>query len=307
MPHGWDASVLFEETQKTLLCSDLFHQVGNVQPLTTSDVVGRSVEAMKAYEGGVLADYAPYTHYTDRLFGKLAKLEPRRLAIMHGSSFEGDGVQALQDLAAGFKDRLPLSGVILSKSEGDARGGAALSVRAVTGTPILFMGVGEKLDALEPFYPDRIASRILGMGDVLSLIEKAEQAYDDKQAAALERKLRRNEFDLGDFCAQLRAVRKMGNIGDLLGMVPGMKRVAHGVDPAAAEHELKKAEAIINSMTMQERRNALILNSSRRRRIALGSGTSVSDVNRLIKQFTQTKKMLKRFKGRGMPPMPQLH
>jgi signal recognition particle subunit SRP54 len=144
------------------------------------------------------------------------------------------------------------------------------------------------------------------MGDVLSLIERAERAYDSKQAAALERKLRRNEFDLSDFGEQLRAVRRMGSVGDLLGMMPGMKRLARGVDPDAAERELKKAEAIIGSMTNEERRNVMILNASRRRRIALGSGNSVSDVNRLIKQFTQTKKMFKRFKGK-MPPMPGLH
>jgi signal recognition particle subunit SRP54 len=169
------------------------------------------------------------------------------------------------------------------------------------------MGVGEKLDALEPFHPDRVASRILGMGDVLSLIEKAEQAYDRRQADTLQRKLRRNEFDLSDFRDQLRTLRRMGSLTDLLGMIPGMKRLTRGVDTDAAEHELKRVEAIINSMTNEERRNVNLLNASRRRRIALGSGTSVADVNRLIKQFTQTKKMLKRFGGAGMPPMPPLH
>lgn len=255
----------------------------------------------------VLIDTAGRLHIDDELMQELermtAALKPNHVILVADAMTGQDAV----NLAAGFKSRLPLSGAVLTKSEGDARGGAALSLRAVTGTPILFMGIGEKLDALEPFYPDRIASRILGMGDVLSLIEKAERAYDHKQAEALERKLRRNEFDLSDFSAQLRAVRRMGSLGDILGMVPGMKRLARGVNTEAAEREIKKAEAIINSMTQQERRNVLMLNASRRRRIALGSGTSVSDVNRLVKQFTQTKKMLKRFKGGKMPPMPTLH
>jgi signal recognition particle subunit SRP54 len=255
----------------------------------------------------VLVDTAGRLHIDDELMGELermtAALRPQHVILVADAMTGQDAV----NLATGFRSRLPLSGAILTKTEGDARGGAALSLRAVTGTPIFFMGVGEKLDALEPFHPDRIASRILGMGDVLSLIEKTERAYDRKQAEALERKLRRNEFDLSDFGEQLRTVRRMGSIGDLLGMVPGMKRFTRGVDSEAAERDLKRAEAIINSMTKAERRNVSILNASRRRRIALGSGTSVSEVNRLVKQFTQTKKMLKRLKGKGMPPMPLLH
>ena len=193
--------------------------------------------------------------------------------------------------AQGFLARLPLSGVILTKIEGDARGGAALSIRSITGKPILFVGTGEKLDALEPFHPDRVASRILGMGDVLSLIERAEKAYDRSQAEALQKKLRKNEFDLEDFRDQLRAVQKMGSITELLGMIPGVKKLLHGADLGGAEDELKRVEAIINSMTREERRNIHILNASRRKRIARGSGTSVSEVNRLLKQFAQTKKM----------------
>jgi signal recognition particle subunit SRP54 len=253
-----------------------------------------------------LIDTAGRLHVDEELMAELermtAALQPHHVILVADAMTGQDAV----NLAAGFSSRLPLTGAILTKTEGDARGGAALSLRDVAGTPIFFMGVGEKLDALEPFHPDRVASRILGMGDVLSLIERAERAYDSKQAAALERKLRRNEFDLSDFGEQLRAVRRMGSLGDLLGMMPGMKRLARGVDPEAAERELKKAEAIIGSMTNEERRNVMILNASRRRRIALGSGNSVSDVNRLIKQFTQTKKMFKRFKGK-MPPMPGLH
>jgi signal recognition particle subunit SRP54 len=213
--------------------------------------------------------------------------------------------------AQGFARRLPISGIVLTKIEGDARGGAALSMRAVTGKPILFAGTGEKLDALEPFYPERIASRILGMGDVLSLVERAEKVIDRRQAEAFEKKLRRNEFTLEDFREQLRAVKKMGSVTDLLGMIPGVKKLLKGADLSGAEGELKRVEAIINSMTHAERRNAQILNASRRRRIAAGSGTSVADVNRLIKQFTQTKKMLKKL-GAGahlptMPKFPGLH
>jgi signal recognition particle subunit SRP54 len=255
----------------------------------------------------VLVDTAGRLHVDDELMRELermtAAIHPSHVLLVADAMTGQDAV----NLAMGFKSRLPLSGVVLTKSEGDARGGAALSLRAVTGTPILFLGVGEKLDALEPFHPERIASRILGMGDVLSLIEKAERAYDRRQAEVLERKLRRNEFDLSDFRSQLGAVRRMGGIGDLLGMVPGIKRFARDVDMGAAEREIKKAEAIIDSMTSEERRNVLILNASRRRRIALGSGTSVSDVNRLVRQFTQTKKMLRRLKGGALPSVRQLH
>jgi len=209
------------------------------------------------------------------------------------------------NVANGFHSRLSLSGVIMTKLDGDARGGAALSIRAVTGAPILFAGTGEKLDALEVFHPDRMATRILGMGDMLTLIERAEQAYDEKEALKLQRKLRRNEFTLEDFRDQLRAVRKMGAVGDLLSMIPGMKKLTKGMDMSSAETELKRTEAIINSMTREERENAAIINGSRRRRIAAGSGVSVADVNRFLKQFQQTKKMMKhvvRLAGKGVPP-----
>jgi signal recognition particle subunit SRP54 len=196
--------------------------------------------------------------------------------------------------------------VILTKIEGDARGGAALSLRSITGKPIVFVGTGEKLDALEPFHPDRVASRILGMGDVLSLIERAEKAYDRSQSEALQKKLRKNEFDLEDFRDQLRAVRKMGSFTELLGMIPGVKKMMRGADLGDAEGELKRVEAIIDSMTREERRNIHILNANRRKRIATGSGTSVSEVNRLLKQFTQTKKVLKKLGSgpmmQGLPP-----
>ena len=202
--------------------------------------------------------------------------------------------QEAVNVASGFHARLELDGVILTKVEGDARGGAALSLRAVTGKPILFIGVGEKLDALEPFHPDRAASRILGMGDVLSLIEKAEKVYDQQQAEILEKKLRKNQFTLEDFAEQMRMLKKMGSITDLVALLPGGKKLVQGADMEAAEKEFKRIEAIISSMTKEERRKPEILNGSRRRRIAFGSGTSVVEVNRFLKQYLDAKKMMKK-------------
>jgi len=202
--------------------------------------------------------------------------------------------QEAVNVAAGFHSRLELDGVILTKVEGDARGGAALSLRAVTGKPILFIGVGEKLDALEPFHPDRAASRILGMGDVLSLIEKAEKVYDQQQAEILEKKLRKNQFTLEDFAEQMRMLKKMGSITDLVALLPGGKKLVQGADMEVAEKEFKRIEAIISSMTKEERRKPEILNGSRRRRIASGSGTSVVEVNRFLKQYVDAKKMMKK-------------
>jgi signal recognition particle subunit SRP54 len=202
--------------------------------------------------------------------------------------------QEAVNVASGFHARLELDGVILTKVEGDARGGAALSLRAVTDKPILFIGVGEKLDALEPFHPDRAASRILGMGDVLSLIEKAEKVYDQRQAEILEKKLRKNQFTLEDFAEQMRMLKKMGSITDLVALIPGGKKLVQGADMEAAEKEFKRIEAIISSMTKEERRKPEILNGSRRRRIAFGSGTSVVEVNRFLKQYLDAKKMMKK-------------
>jgi signal recognition particle subunit SRP54 len=203
------------------------------------------------------------------------------------------------NVAQGFHDRLRISGVILTKLDSDARGGAALSVRAITGAPILFAGMGEKLDAFEVFHPDRLTSRILGMGDMLSLIEKAQQNYDQDKAKELERKLKKNEFTLEDFAEQLKAISRMGSLGDILGMIPGLKKVAGQADSAEAKHELKRVQAIIDSMTRQERRDHLILNGHRRARIANGSGTSVQEVNRFVKQFEQTRKMMKKITRMG--------
>lgn len=220
-------------------------------------------------------------------------VKPRQTLLVADAMTGQDAVS----VATGFRDGIGLDGVVLSKMEGDARGGAALSIHHVTERPILFVGMGEKLDTLEVFHPDRVASRILGMGDVLSLIEKAEAAYDQEKALELQRKLKKDEFTLEDFRDQLRAVKKMGSIGDLLKMIPGMKKLAKGGELDGAQGELTKIEAIIDSMTNQERHNHLILNGSRRKRIAKGSGTSVSDVNKFLKQYTQARKMMKKLSG----------
>jgi len=213
--------------------------------------------------------------------------------------------QVAVDVAKTFNEKLDITGVILTKMDGDTRGGAALSVRYITGKPIKYVGMGEKLDEIEPFYPDRMASRILGMGDVLSLIEKAEQAYDEKKAAELEKKMREATFTLDDYLDQFAQIKKMGSLESLIGMIPGMKPGAMK-DAQIDERAIARTEAIIKSMTPAERRNPDILNGSRKKRIAAGSGTSVEQVNRLLKQFDQTKKMMKQLASgkmgkRGMP------
>jgi signal recognition particle subunit SRP54 len=248
----------------------------------------------------VLVDTAGRLQIDQELMEELDRL--KAVLRPHHIVFVADAMtgQEAANVAAGFHERLGISGVILTKLDSDARGGAALSVRAVTGAPILFAGVGEKLDAFEPFYPDRLASRILGMGDVLTLIEKAQANYDQKQARELERKFKKNEFTVTDFAEQLKTIRKMGSLGDLLGMIPGLKKVAGQVDSEEARRELKRIQAIIDSMTPQERENHLILNGRRRARIASGSGTSVQDVNKFIKQFEQTRKMMKKLTRMGV-------
>ncbi len=199
------------------------------------------------------------------------------------------------NVAQGFSDKLGIDGIVMTKLDGDSRGGAALSVRKVTGKPIKFIGTGEKLDALEPFHPDRMASRILGMGDVLSLIERAEQSYDEEQAAALEKKIRKNRFTLEDFLDQFNQVRKMGGLGKMLEMMPGAGGKVSDDDIAKGEEEFRHMEALIRSMTPEERRNPEILDASRRRRIAAGAGQTVNKVNNLIKRYDEARKMMKQF------------
>jgi signal recognition particle subunit SRP54 len=215
--------------------------------------------------------------------------------------------QEAVNIAKGFKDVIPLSGLILTKMDGDARGGAAISIRSVTGVPIKYLATGEALDAIEAYDPSRLAGRILGMGDILGLIEKAESAYDEKTAREQAEKLMTGEFTLQDFADQLRQIRKMGSFGQLLEMLPGgMGQMARQVNPQDAEHQLKLTEAIINSMTKGERQKPDLLNASRRRRIAGGSGTEVQDVNRLMKQFRETQKLFKTIKKSGMRGLPRM-
>jgi len=215
--------------------------------------------------------------------------------------------QEAVNIAKGFREAIPLTGLILTKMDGDARGGAAISIRSVTGVPIKFIGTGEALDAIEVYDPGRLASRILGMGDVLGLIEKAEAAFDQQMAQEDAERLLAGEFSLDDFAKQLRQVRKMGPIAQILEMLPGgMGQLARQIDPKDAEKQLKMTEAIINSMTVLERRRPDVLNASRRRRIASGSGTQVQDVNRLIKQYREAQKLFKNIKKSGMRGMPRL-
>jgi len=208
--------------------------------------------------------------------------------------------QDAANVSRAFDQALPLSGVVLTKTDGDARGGAALSIRHITGKPIKFIGMGEKTAALEPFYPDRIASRILGMGDVLSLIEEAEHKIDRDQAQRIADKLKKGKgFDLEDFREQLQQMKKLGGVTALLDKLPGVQGLPQGVAERVNDRELLRLEAIINSMTRQERRFPAVVNGSRKRRIASGSGTTVQDVNRLLKQFTQMQKMMKRLNKKG--------
>ncbi|MDA8693759.1 signal recognition particle protein [Pseudomonadales bacterium] len=212
--------------------------------------------------------------------------------------------QDAANTAKAFSEELPLTGVVLTKIDADTRGGAALSVRAITGKPIKFMGVGEKTTALEPFHPDRIASRILGMGDVMSLIEEAEKKVDKRKAERLARKMKRGKgFDLSDFRDQLQQMNNMGGIGNMLDKMPGMAGMAQAVEQQAAQKQFGQMEAIINSMTPKERRNPDILNGSRKRRVTVGSGTQLQDLNRLLKQHKQMQKMMKKMKGGGLANM----
>lgn len=244
----------------------------------------------------VFLDTAGRLHVDEALMNELksikAAVEPSEILLVVDAMTGQDAVNAAQS----FNEWLDIDGVMLTKLDGDARGGAALSVKAVTGKPIKFVGTGEKLDMIEPFHPERMASRILGMGDVLTLIEKAEQALDQKKAAELEQRLRQNKFTLADFYDQLVQIKNMGSMQDILGMIPGMGSLKNvQVD----ENATSRIEAIILSMTPYERENPSCLNSSRKRRIALGCGQKVEDINRLLKQFDQMQQMMKQMNGKG--------
>lgn len=244
----------------------------------------------------VIIDTAGRLHIDEKLMNELQEIKssvkPQEILLVVDAMTGQDAV----NVAESFNEKLGIDGVVLTKLDGDTRGGAALSVRAVTQKPIKYVGLGEKLEDLQPFYPDRMASRILGMGDVLSLIEKAQENFDNKKAQELEKKLRKMEFDFEDFLEQMQQVRKMGPINQLLGMIPGMNMQKLG-DVEVDEKEIAHVEAIIQSMTKEERRNPTILNGSRKKRIAAGSGRELQEVNRLIRQFEQMKKVMKQFSG----------
>jgi signal recognition particle subunit SRP54 len=248
----------------------------------------------------LVLDTAGRLHIDEELMAELERiktaLRPSDILLVADAMTGQDAV----NIAKAFNERLDISGVVLSKMDGDARGGAALSIKTITGKPIKFIGVGEKLSALEPFHPDRMASSILGMGDVLGLIEKAQEAVDQKKAAELQKKLRKSQFTLEDFRDQLTQVRKMGSLSDILKMIPGMGKIKHLKNLEVDDREFVRIEAIINSMTPQERRQHTLINGSRRRRIALGSGTRIQDVNALLKNYTQMLKMLKKFNQGGL-------
>ena len=249
----------------------------------------------------LVADTAGRLHVDEGLMDEVARvhrtLEPTETYLVLDGMTGQDAVQ----IAQAFTGRLPVSGYVLTKMDGDARGGAALSLRAVTGAPIRFLGIGEKVEGLEPFHADRLASRILGMGDVLTLVERAQERLDFKKAADLEKKLRKDRFTLEDFLQQLQEMKKLGPLEEIMKMLPGVRLPA---DARVDEREMKRTEAIILSMTRLERERPNVIDGSRRRRIARGSGTTVQDVNRLLRQFEQAQQMMKRFGGaRGKFPM----
>lgn len=271
---------------------DFFEMGDKVSPVT---IAKEAVEYAKKHGNDmVFLDTAGRLHVDEALMEELVNIKNAvditEILLVVDSMTGQDAV----NVAKSFNDLLDITGVVLSKMDGDTRGGAALSIRYVTGKPIKFVGVGEKIDAIEPFYPDRIASRILGMGDVLSLIEKAEKTFDENKAKELERKMRENEFTLDDYLEQFGQIRGMGSLDELVGMIPGMNKAAMR-DVKVDEKQLDRTEAIIKSMTTAERENPDIINPSRKRRIAAGSGVKVEDVNRLLKQFEQVKKLMKQF------------
>ena len=268
----------------------------------TKDVVGiatRAIEKAKEINATyMIVDTAGRLHIDETLMEELKELKraikPQEILLVVDAMIGQDAV----NLAESFNNALSVDGVILTKLDGDTRGGAALSIKAVVGKPIKFIGVGEKLNDIEIFHPDRLVSRILGMGDVVSLVEKAQEVIDENEAKSLEEKIKSQKFDLNDFLKQLQTIKRLGSLGGILKLIPGMPKID---DLAPAEKEMKKVEAIIQSMTKEERKKPDILKASRKIRIAKGSGTDVSDVNKLLKQFEQMKSMMKMFSSGKMP------
>jgi signal recognition particle subunit SRP54 len=298
------AAVKQLETLGEKLSVPVYFEAGVKPP----DLVVRAMD--KAQKGGntvLILDTAGRSQLDSELMDELtaigSKVHPVETLLVVDSMIGQEAV----NIAKGFRDAIPLTGLILTKMDGDARGGAAISIRSVTGVPIKYIGTGEAMDALEIYDPGRLASRILGMGDMLGFIEKAESVFDQQQAQEDAERLLAGEFTLEDFANQLRQVRKMGPIAQVLEMLPGgMGQLARQIDPKDAENQLKMTEAIISSMTVQERRRPDVLNASRRRRIASGSGTEVQDVNQLIKQYREAQRLFKNIKKSGMRGLPRL-
>jgi len=298
------AAVKQLETLGDKLGVPVYSEAGEKPP----DLATHALE--KAQKGGItvlILDTAGRSQLDGTLMDELTaiakKVHPVETLLVVDSMIGQEAV----NIAKGFREAIPLTGLILTKMDGDARGGAAISIRAVTGVPIKYIGTGEALDALEAYDPGRLASRILGMGDMLGLIEKAEAAFDQQQSQQDAERLLKGEFSLEDFANQLKQVRKMGPIAQVLEMLPGgMGQLARQIDPKDAENQLKMTEAIINSMTPHERRRPDVLNASRRRRIATGSGTEVQDVNRLIKQYHEAQRLFKNIKKSGARGLPRM-
>jgi len=312
------ANYLKKEGKKPMLCACDIYRPAAIDQL---EIVGKAVDvpvftmrdceepsfiaqkAMKEAElkgyNVLIVDTAGRLQIDEALMEELVTIKktikPHEILLVVDALTGQDAVNA----AEGFNEKLGIDGIIMTKLDGDARGGAALSAKKVTGKPIKFIGVGEKLDALEPFHPDRMASRILGMGDMMSLIEKAQEDFDDEKAAELERKIKKNEFTLEDFLEQMGQVRNMGGIGKILDMMPGANKAAKDVDLDESEKEFAQMEAIILSMTRKERKDPSLLNASRRKRIAAGSGQPVSKINTLIKRYEEARKMMKQLSGFG--------
>jgi signal recognition particle subunit SRP54 len=257
------------------------------------------IYAMRNGYDTIIVDTAGRLHIDDKMVNELVEqkrvLNPKETLLVLDAMTGQDAVS----IATMFNEKLGIDGIILTKLDGDTRGGAAISIKAVTGKPIKFIGMGEKLDALEAFFPDRMASRILGMGDVVSLVEKAQDVFDEKEALELERKFRKDEFTLEDFRDQIRQMKKLGSLESIIGMIPGMNKLKGAINFAEAEKDIKKTEAIINSMTSKERARPNVIDGSRRLRISKGSGTQVSDVNDLLKKYMETKKLMKKFTKGG--------
>ncbi len=272
-------------------------EMGQIDPC---EITKKAISHAKDYGNDiVILDTAGRLHIDTELMDELLRLKeqftPEEILLVIDSMTGQDAV----NVAKSFNEKLGITGVILTKLDGDTRGGAALSVRAVTGAPIKFTGTGEKLTDLEPFYPDRMASRILGMGDVLTLIEKAEEQLDAKKAEEMAKKLGENSFDMNDLLEQMKQVRKMGSLSQIVSMLPGAKKKLSDEEAEQGEKQLVRTEAIINSMTKKERAKPSIISAQRKKRIAAGSGTKVEDVNRLLKQFEQMQKMMKQLSGNG--------